>query len=268
MIRRRSTVLVGLAWRFYLITSWTLFDHVDSWVLLPGRCSSIPWEVTNHGLTCRWLVENTDNGKEKEDVFKMPPAWELIAPSDDYKVDKNFPLPKEYQTIDLARETRIMNVLTSDISSKDEMKRVLEEIETQPGMVAPGCLLQLAFFYIEAKKDMALGATWLARAYFRTVVDVKMSQDNSLSDLLTNFMLQAGQSIVDAGLSWEDFQEILLKDAMPKVEAWDRATPRGYDRRWASMHSVNTVTEAPMDYLPESDMAKLLEQEYARYRYS
>jgi hypothetical protein len=111
-----------------------------------------------------------------------------------------------------------------------------------------------------------VGATWLARAYFRTAVDVKMSQDNSLSDLLTNFMLQAGQSIFDAGLSWEDFREILLKEAMPEVEAWDRSTPRGYDRRWASMHSVNTVTEAPMNYLPESDLAKLLEEEYARYR--
>lgn len=224
--------------------------------------------MTNHGLTlpCRWLVENSDNGQEKQDLVEMPPAWELIAPSDDYKVDENFPLPKEYQTIDLARETRIMNVLTSDTSSKDDMKRVLQEIETQPGMVAPGCLLQLAFFYIEAKKDMELGATWLARAYFRTVVDVKMSQDSSLSDLLTSFMLQAGQSIVDAGLSWEDFQDILLKQAMPQVEAWDRTTPRGYDRRWASLHSVNTVTQAPMDYLPESDLAKLLEEEYAKYR--
>jgi hypothetical protein len=222
--------------------------------------------VTNQGLTCRWLVENSDNGEEKEGFVEMPPAWELIAPSDDYQVDETFPLPKEYQTIDLARETRIMDVLSSDTSSKDEMKRVLEEIETQPGLVAPGCLLQLAFYYIESKRDMPLGAKWLARAYFRTAVDVKMSQDNSLSDLPTNFMLQAGQSIVDAGLSWENFQEILLKEAMSEVEAWDRATPRGYDRRWASMHSVNTVTEAPMNYLPESYLAKLLEEEYARYR--
>lgn len=153
----RSGGISGLAWLFHLIASWRLFDHVDSWVLLPGRCSSIPWEVTNHGLTCRWLVENSDNDEEKEDFVEMPPAWELIAPSDDYQVDEKFPLPKEYQTIDLARETRIMNVLSSDTSSKDEMKRVLEEIETQPGMVAPGCLLQLAFFYIEAKKDMELG---------------------------------------------------------------------------------------------------------------
>jgi hypothetical protein len=257
---------------YLLVSFWLRSDQLNNAWLFPATPFAQRTRHTKHSRLLLASVEDGDmtkideENKPLQDLPEIPPSWELITPSEDFNLEEEFPLPKEYFDLDLGKESHIMNILTSSESTKDEKLAALHEIESQPGLFAPGLLLQLAFYYIEAKKDLEKGAKWFSRAYFRTALDVKMSQDLSLRDLPTNFMLQTGESINDAGLDWEDFQNVLFKQAMPKVELWDRETPRDYDRRWASMHSMNTITGELMDYLPECELPELLELEYKRYR--
>jgi hypothetical protein len=148
-----------------------------------------------------------------------------------------------------------------DLSDAD-IDELAQQISSNMGAYNPGVLVVLAMIQL-SQGEVELGAQTFSRALLRTIVDIRMSQDATLGDVPEIFMMRIGELLEAKGISPEVFVEALLK-GLPEVEAWDRGTPRLYDRRWASPHSLGAFSNQPLNYLPESELDAILEEEYAK----
>lgn len=170
----------------------------------------------------------------------------------------------EYAEISISKELEAQAKLLSPDVSQEEKRSLVSTICSDMGSYAPVTYINVAVFYLSENK-IEEAATFYARGIFRTVVDIRMSQDNSLNDVPTILGMRIGEALQTYHIDPEIFQKAFFS-ALRGVEEWDRNTPRNYDRRWASLHSIGAFTNRALDYLPEESRQTILEEEYARIR--
>jgi DNA-binding transcriptional regulator YiaG len=166
----------------------------------------------------------------------------------------------EYAEIDT--QSDILERMCDPEQPEADKANLLEEIAANMGAYNPCVLTMLA----EAQLfdgEVELAAQTLNRAIFRSVVDIRMSQDPTLEDVPFIFALRIGEILEEENVSLEHFADAYRK-SVQDLEAWDRSTPRLYDRRWASLHSMGAFSNQPLNYLPVSELDAILEEEYAK----
>lgn len=118
----------------------------------------------------------------------------------------------------------------------DAKRETLAAIRAAPGRYAPPALYALAQALYEAgEKDEA--AFWFYGAQLRASFDANRCADPYARRALDVLNRQYGRDINRHAL--QDLAK--LEALIPRVVAWDRATPHAYDHRWINLHGVNAT---------------------------
>jgi hypothetical protein len=141
-----------------------------------------------------------------------------------------------------------------------ERRKAVEAIHQDMGSYIPLALIDAAATELK-EGNVEEAATLFTRGLFRAQVDISMSRDKALVPVvshLSGMIYNVGRG--DSKLMKEFLFARVV--AMKGVVAWDRTTPRNYDRRWAH-HSEFGLTDSEPNYLPEEKLPEVLESLYA-----
>ncbi len=166
----------------------------------------------------------------------------------------------EYKAINVEKENKLREKLESNLVSSEAKAKIVETITNDPGSYAPYILVTVANYYF-SQKDLEKGVNWGLRGIYRSCIDVKMSQDETLGDVPQILLRSFGEFIKANNFTEKQYQEVFDK-IHPTIEKWDLSTPRNYDRRWASLHSLGAFNNKPLNYLPESELEKVSKEFY------
>lgn len=146
--------------------------------------------------------------------------------------------------------------------------KVAAEVDANPGDYHPYALLALGLHYI-TEKNFEKAAIYLRGAAFRAVVDVKASNDSSLQDVVPT-MFESMQIHTRLYLTPSENQKYIdcLVKATENLINWDKMTPRNYDVRWASLHSIKASYGGNLNYASPAQYKKIVEDEYELFRQS
>ncbi|MBS0616297.1 MAG: hypothetical protein JSR58_07100 [Verrucomicrobia bacterium] len=171
----------------------------------------------------------------------------------------------EYATIDTKESNHLLDTLLDPNSPAKTKRSIITQIDKDPGSYIPIVLMAAGIYYLEHDLDKA--AHYCRAASFRTIVDVEWAQDSSLQDVpgIIHYNIQKA---VAKHITTPEKKEAWLKSlqkATRELIAWDKTTPRNYDRRWVCLHSIGAFTGRPIASLSEEKKKEILEKEYATF---
>jgi len=169
------------------------------------------------------------------------------------------PSKGDYAKIDTSLSQEIHKVFKT--GWRNEQVELAEMIASNPGHVNPADLF-IAGRYFLLLKDFRQAATLTVNAYFRLAIDIRISQDESLSDTMMEWQMKLSEAC--AGLTekeLETFAECRI-EAADNFEEWDRRTPRNYDCNWIRLHSIRTFYESTFDEIDQSAKQRIVERFY------
>lgn len=148
--------------------------------------------------------------------------------------------------------------------TKGDKAEAALQAEKSLGSQTPFTILELGSFYL-SQGNFAKATLYHRFAMFRAAIDVHASKDDSLGDVIP--ILYSWVQEATSKLNERDQKTYIdnLKTATKKVIALDKDTPRNYDIRWASLHSVKAFTNGPLNYPDEEGLKKIIEKEREAY---
>lgn len=171
----------------------------------------------------------------------------------------------EYATIDTKESNRLLDTLLDSESSAKLKFSIANQIDKDPGNYIPIVLMAAGIYYLQHDLDKA--ALYCRAASFRTIVDIEWAQDSSLQDV-PGIIHHNIQKAVAKHITTPQQKEAWLKSlqkATRELIAWDKKTPRNYDRRWVCLHSTGAFIGRPIASLSEEKKKEILEKEYAAF---
>jgi hypothetical protein len=151
----------------------------------------------------------------------------------------------------------VLEALSSD-GDLAQQRKTVEAIHQDMGSYIPLVLIDAAAIELKAG-NVEEAATLFSRGLFRAQVDISMAQDGTLLPAVSNLW---GTIYQGCGKDPKLLKKFLPAKAaaMKEVVAWDKVTPRNYDRQWP--HHLS-LTDSEPNYLPEEKLAAVLESLYA-----
>lgn len=167
-------------------------------------------------------------------------------------------------------------IIANNIKDSSELLRILRgevkgnkteaaaKIENNLSQQIPLAILELGNYYI-AQNDFEKAALFHRFAIFRTIIDIRASNDRSLDDALP-----ISYSWIREALSKSSQQDVQiyskkLRIITKQIIAMDKQIPRNYDIRWASLHSIKAFYQGHLDYAYGEELQKIIEQERESY---
>lgn len=174
----------------------------------------------------------------------------------------------EYATIDVAASTEAFEILTKKTpATSAELDAVAQRVEENLGDYNPFAIIGLGSYYLD-KGDLDKFGLYTRFALFRLVVDIKLAKDPSVESIIEIVQDLIATIIKEVYLSKggtaNQALEALYK-AVNQVISLDKATPRNYDARWPSLHSIGAFSNAPLAKLTKEEVEKIIEQERADF---
>lgn len=127
-----------------------------------------------------------------------------------------------------------------------------------PGNYNPLALLALGIQCLRYN-DYFYGALYTRAAILRAEIDIALSQDASLDTITENMLDQLHKTLPK--LDNEKFNRA-YKQVRGDTIAWDKGTPRNYDRRWASLYS----SQEHLTYHNHTSEPTIIEQIYSQHQ--
>ncbi len=139
-------------------------------------------------------------------------------------------------------------------------------VEGNLGAHIPPTILWLGNYYV-TQNNLQKAALYHKFALFRTYIDVEASQDLSLGDVVSLVGMQ--RHLNEVTEQDQDTYYRLYAAVDKDVVALDRRTPRTYEKRWASLHSIIAYFGGgaeSLNYVSDEKYQQIVESQYARVR--
>lgn len=162
----------------------------------------------------------------------------------------------EYAYINVKDSVEAFNALSNSGMRPSYREHLAQNILKNPGIYNPVALLGLGIQCLRYD-DYFYGALYTRAALLRAQIDIRLSQDPSLASIPEEMLSQVHKALPNLdreklNLAWERITHDVI--------AWDKGTPRNYDRRWASLRS--SKQDAPLQYVALSEEYKVVESAY------
>jgi hypothetical protein len=116
----------------------------------------------------------------------------------------------------------------------------VDAVRASPGRYPPPVLYALGHtLFQRGERDEAI--FWYHAGQLRARFDVERCADPTVGDVLDQLRRQYGEPINE--YAFVDAELGVLRGAVQRVVAWDRATPRDYDHRWVNLHGVRAFAQ-------------------------
>lgn len=148
--------------------------------------------------------------------------------------------------------------------AKGDKKEAALKIERNLGSQMPPAIFQLAKYYL-SQGDLETAALYHRFGLFRAIIDTRASNDVSLGDVTTIMSSWIGEELSKRSANDQEIYIDNLKKVTKRIIALDKDTPRNYDVRWASLHSIGVFTNAPLNYPNKEGLQKIIEEEREAY---
>lgn len=172
-------------------------------------------------------------------------------------------LQGEYAAIDIKKSKDARQILLGKKS--DDKTAMARQMESNLGDYNPEALVELGIYYM-LQKDFRKAAIYTRLGLLRAAIDIKASQDLSLTDVIP--ALQGSIEDANSQLTSEEkaIYKNAFKDFAKDVIPLDEKTPRSYDNRWASLHSMGAFANEALNYVNANEYKKLVEKEHAQFK--
>jgi hypothetical protein len=164
----------------------------------------------------------------------------------------------EFKEIDISKEMALRDKLSDPSVDSVVKAAIFEEIKEHPGSYAPFLFLDIiAYIIYDNAGTVSEFLTWYSRLMVRCQVDIIMSRDLSLADTPEIFSMNVGELVHEGKVPVDGLELADFEKAYKEAQAWDRTTPRNYDRRWASPHSIDSFVNSKLHYLEEEKLSEV-----------
>jgi len=145
-----------------------------------------------------------------------------------------------------------------------DKKEAALKVQKNLGSQIPPTILELGNYYL-SQGDFEKAALYHRLSMFRALIDVRASNDESLGDVIPTLYswIQEATSKLNQGDQKTYINNI--KTVTKRIIALDKETPRNYDIRWPSLHSIQAFINGPLNYPNEDGLKKIIEEERASY---
>jgi hypothetical protein len=162
----------------------------------------------------------------------------------------------DIRSIDQTEELLITDILMNSGHSEQTKRGLAEKIVANPGNYSPFILVYAGIYFLK-EKDYKKAATLCVGGVCRSEIDVKISQDTTISVTGVAVMRidEAIEEFLKTDSEFESWNKA-RKTAYKKFVEWDQRTPRNYDDRWVRLNSMGVFTETGIAFIEIRDREK------------
>ncbi len=178
-----------------------------------------------------------------------------------HSVEIIVPVHGDYALIDTSQSNAMVEIFRDEATTSVVKRNAAKEVAARPGSYNPVVLLEAGFYFL-SEKDYEIGAPLCIGALFRSEIDARNSQDQTVSDVVD---IIYGR-IVDILSELTEDELPFCCEALDRAQAnfieWDKNTPRDYDDRWIRLHSLHAFGESTFEEISEAEKLQIIERFY------